>query len=200
MTLESLAESSKKLVGEYWQAPHAFSATKFEGKALYHYARQGIVIEKEKVQRQIYQLNIKNLQAQEVCFEASVSTGTYIRVLFEEMAEACGSVGHLTELTRTQIGGVSLDQAMPWEVAQNEAVVLEDLQKYLLTPEELFPMPKLIISNEELYKKLLNGSAIACPIEDENDYVYRWVYLGNANVPLGLYKKEDVLLVPQFLF
>ena len=44
---------SEKFLGEYWQSPHAISATKFEGKRLYKHAMEGRLIEKEKVKREI---------------------------------------------------------------------------------------------------------------------------------------------------
>lgn len=97
-------QACEKMIGEYWQVPPAFSATKHEGKALYEYARRGIVIEKEPVKRFIYDCKILGVSELEVEFEATVSSGTYIRTLFEDLAKACDNIGHLTTLTRTKIG------------------------------------------------------------------------------------------------
>ncbi|MEE2742788.1 MAG: tRNA pseudouridine(55) synthase TruB, partial [Bdellovibrionota bacterium] len=48
----------EKFIGPYWQAPPAFSAVKHKGKALYKWAREGEVIKKEPVLRQVYSLDV----------------------------------------------------------------------------------------------------------------------------------------------
>ena len=43
----------QKFVGDYLQAPHKYSATKFQGKNLHQWAREGVEIKKEPVMRRI---------------------------------------------------------------------------------------------------------------------------------------------------
>ena len=47
----------EEFIGDYWQAPPHFSASKHNGKALYKYAREGILISKPPVKRTIYQIS-----------------------------------------------------------------------------------------------------------------------------------------------
>ena len=105
----------EKFLGEYWQSPHAVSAVKFEGKRLYQHALEGRTIEKEKVKREIYSFKINDYQYPYLDFEVTVSSGTYVRSLFEEIAELLEGVGALETLTRISIGTLSIENSMTEE-------------------------------------------------------------------------------------
>lgn len=94
----------KHFLGEYWQAPHRFSAAKFEGKRMYKLALQGKVVEKEKVKREILEFEVLNYNYPEMEFCVTVSSGTYVRSLFEEIAELFSGHGALKILERVAIG------------------------------------------------------------------------------------------------
>lgn len=96
------------LLGEILQIPSAFSALKFEGIPLYKYARQGQLISKDARSVFIYELKIVELLPTGIKFEAKVSSGTYIRSLFEQMAQLLGTYGHLQELSRIEMGKIRL--------------------------------------------------------------------------------------------
>lgn len=103
-----LGEMEEKLkahfLGEYWQSPHSFSASKFEGKRLYKLAVQGKMIQKEKVKREILDFKILKFNYPEMEFIVTVSSGTYVRSFFEEIAELLGGHGALKVLEREAIG------------------------------------------------------------------------------------------------
>ncbi|NQZ20211.1 MAG: tRNA pseudouridine(55) synthase TruB, partial [Bdellovibrionales bacterium] len=109
---ESLVK--KKFLGIYQQRPHAYSATKKDGKELYKYANEGIIIEKPPVEREIFSLEVISLFGDEIEFSCTCSSGTYIRVLFEDMLnEVFGEpIGHLLELRRTAYGHINLDDCL----------------------------------------------------------------------------------------
>ena len=48
------------------------------------------------------------------------SSGTYIRVLAEDIAKKIGTIGHLTKLTRTTVGSFSLDESLTVEKFEEE--------------------------------------------------------------------------------
>ncbi|MFA6239215.1 MAG: hypothetical protein WC635_17885 [Bacteriovorax sp.] len=101
-----------QFLGEYWQSPHAVSATKFEGKRLYKHALEGRVIEKEKVKREIYSFKILDYNYPHFDFLVSVSSGTYVRSLFEEIALLLEGCGALKSLQRTAIGLLSIEDSL----------------------------------------------------------------------------------------
>lgn len=101
-----------EFLGDYWQSPHAVSATKFQGKRLYVHALEGKKIEKEKVKREIFDLTVHRYVYPELEFSVTVSSGTYVRSLFEEMSVLMGGHGALLKLYRTAVGPNTIDQAM----------------------------------------------------------------------------------------
>ncbi|RPJ73197.1 MAG: hypothetical protein EHM20_12635, partial [Alphaproteobacteria bacterium] len=102
----------EKFLGEYWQSPHAISATKFEGKRLYQHALEGRLIEKEKVKREILSFSIIEYKYPHFEFVVTVSSGTYVRSLFEEISTLLGGVGALQSLERIAIGTLVVEDSL----------------------------------------------------------------------------------------
>jgi tRNA pseudouridine55 synthase len=122
VTQADIDRVTQLFTGPINQVPPMYSALKKDGKALYAYARAGITLEREARHVHIYQLNISlaqtnNAQAA-IKIVATVSKGTYIRTLGEDIGEALGCGAHLSALRRTQTGGLSLEQAVTLEQLQ----------------------------------------------------------------------------------
>ncbi len=116
---------AKKFTGEYWQAPHKYSAAKYEGKALHEWARAGIEIKKEKKRREIYNVEVVEYNFPILKIRVTVSSGTYIRTLFSDMAQELGTIGCLQDLIREQVGGCNLDNAQSADLAIGEMSFLK---------------------------------------------------------------------------
>ena len=110
----------QKFIGPQMQAPPAFSAAKYKGKPLYHYARKGIVITKPPKPIEIYSL-VGSQHAQD-CLKIHVtcSRGTYIRVLAEDIGRLLGCGAHLTALRRTASGAFHVEQGVSGEELSGE--------------------------------------------------------------------------------
>lgn len=102
----------EKFLGEYLQAPHKFSASKFEGKKLYEYAREGIAIKKEKVKRYVHKIEVVEFSYPKLVIRFEVSSGTYIRSLFSECANYLGTLGVLEKLVREKIGEIDIEDSL----------------------------------------------------------------------------------------
>jgi tRNA pseudouridine55 synthase len=116
VTQADIDRVTKQFTGPISQVPPMYSALKKDGKALYEYAREGITLEREPRNVTIFKLNIlldqqNNAQAA-IKIVATVSKGTYIRTLGEDIGEALGCGAHLSALRRTQTGGLSIDNAV----------------------------------------------------------------------------------------
>jgi tRNA pseudouridine55 synthase len=109
-----LAALLQDFVGPQMQTPPAYSAAKHQGRPLYDYARQGIIITKEAKQIEIYSLELRQYAAQEAAlsFTVSCSRGTYVRVLAADIGKRIGCGGHLTALRRTWSGGFAVAEAV----------------------------------------------------------------------------------------
>src|SRR5690606_24557557 len=90
----------EKFLGDYWQAPHKYSASKFEGKALHEWAREGVEIAKEQVLRHVYDIRVVKYKYPYLSVRVTVSSGTYVRTLFSDFAGYLGTLGALVSLVR----------------------------------------------------------------------------------------------------
>ena len=116
----------KKFLGDYWQSPHQFSAAKFMGKNLHEWAREGIEIKKDQVLRKVYHIEVVRYQFPYLSIRVTVSSGTYVRTLFNHMAQELGTIGSLISLVRESIGPASSMASlkmMNWPLNRDEAVM-----------------------------------------------------------------------------
>jgi len=105
-------ETLKQFIGTIEQIPPAFSAVKIEGKRAYEYARQDIDVPISAKTLVIDELEILSFEPPHLELRIVCSKGTYIRALARDIGYALHSGAHLTKLTRTRIGDVTLDQCM----------------------------------------------------------------------------------------
>lgn len=140
-------EVLNSFLGEYFQRPPAFSATKHEGKALYEYAREGIEIEKDLVRREIKNIELVELKGDQLQFRVTATTGTYIRTLFEDVAQKLGTNGHLIGLKREAIGPLNCSDSL-LEERWPDTDAFE--MKSFLDLRKCFDAPCLVVQDREL--------------------------------------------------
>ena len=112
---QNIDDVFSSLLGEIDQVPPQFSAIKKDGVRLYKTARKGIKVEVEPRKVFIHTLSFLNYHKPYLEFSSTVSKGTYIRSLGENIAAKLGTVGHLTELRRDAIGPFSVNDALSLE-------------------------------------------------------------------------------------
>jgi len=98
-------------VGEIQQIPPMFSAKKVDGKRLYKLARNGVEIERKPTKINVYDIEIISYLNNILKLKIECSTGTYIRVLANDIGEKLGCYGHAKELIRNKIGEYSVDNS-----------------------------------------------------------------------------------------
>ena len=92
-----------------------YSARKINGVRLYKLARKNIEIKTNPKLITIKSLKIDSLDENTLKITVDCSSGTYIRVFAEEIAEYLGTVGHLISLTRLSVGEYKLDESVTIE-------------------------------------------------------------------------------------
>ena len=112
---QSLIDCENKFVGELLQRTPMYSARKINGVRLYKLARKNIEIKTNPKLITINTLKIDSLDENTLKITVDCSSGTYIRVLAEDIAEYLGTVGHLTSLTRLSVGEYRLDESVTIE-------------------------------------------------------------------------------------
>ena len=122
------------------------SALKRDGKPLYEYARQGIVLEREPREITIRHIDLLAFSALSAQIQVHCTKGTYIRTLAQDIGRALGCYAHLSALRRTQVGPFMLEHAVELETLQTMAnpeshlIALSDL------PAGLVPAAKTAVS------------------------------------------------------
>ncbi len=139
-----IQQALSQFVGRIDQVPPMYSALKHKGKPLYHYARQGIEIDRPARKVTIKELKFLAYDNDTLVFEVLCSKGTYVRTLGEEIAKSLGTVGHLVALHRTQTGVLSAKQMLTLEELEVQGmqaiypldIALTHLQHFELSKEE----------------------------------------------------------------
>ena len=95
----------KLFTGKIYQKPPIFSAIKIDGKRSYKLARNGIIVEHQPRQVEIYKLVLKKIINSDLAeFEVICSKGTYVRSLARDIAEKLDTKGHVTMIRRHSVG------------------------------------------------------------------------------------------------
>jgi tRNA pseudouridine55 synthase len=161
-----------RFTGAIDQVPPAYSAIKVDGERAYDRARAGETVEMKVRGVTIHALSLRHaelasasipppgtarmkehVQGDEtlsaVTLTAHVSKGTYIRSLARDIAQALGTVGHVTYLRRTKAGPFTAAQAISLDklnaAARERAIAqlvlpltagLDDIPALPVTPDE----------------------------------------------------------------
>ena len=112
---KSLKECSNKFTGDLLQRTPMYSARKINGVRLYKLARKNIEIKTNPKLITVKSLNIDTIDKNTLKITVECSSGTYIRVLAEDIADFFGTVGHLISLTRLSVGEYSLNESLTIE-------------------------------------------------------------------------------------
>jgi len=91
-------------LGKSEQVPPMYSAKKVNGIRLYKMARKNQFVDRKPALINIYDIKLNHIEENQIDFSVTCSKGTYIRVLGLQIAKKLGTVGHLTQLTRTAVG------------------------------------------------------------------------------------------------
>ncbi len=128
-----------RFVGEIDQVPPQFSAIHIDGKRAYKRVLSGEQPEMPTRRVTIAALELTAWREDDEGVTARIrvecSKGTYIRSLARDLAEACGSCGHLVSLIRTRVGAFYLKDAI--DISALDAMGSENREKLLLWDEPL---------------------------------------------------------------
>ncbi|GAO39085.1 tRNA pseudouridine synthase B [Sphingomonas changbaiensis NBRC 104936] len=138
-----------RFTGSIEQIPPAFSALKVDGERAYDLARAGSEVELGARRVTVHDLRVfassreqngfarsredAKEELESITLSAHVSKGTYIRSLARDIAQALGTVGHVTILRRTKAGPFTLDHAISLDK-------LDDLAKGHALEQVLLPL------------------------------------------------------------
>jgi len=183
-----------RFLGAQKQIPPKYSALKVSGKRAYDLARNNIDFKLEKREITIKSLCLVGIDQQnkQAHFSATCSKGTYIRTLGEDIAEACGSFGHLSVLRRTKVGFFSLNHAILPDIC--EKLVYKSL---LNITDPLNGISGVHISDAQ-EKSLRFGQSILWQQDKTVDHIFPAFNADRQIVALVVYK--DGYIKPKRIF
>lgn len=190
VTEEQIIKVLNSFLGDSIQTTPIYSAVKVNGKKLYEYAREGIEVELPKRNINISNIELISYKDDEIKFKTTVSKGTYIRALIDDICTKLNTVGTMSSLIRTKQGQFTLEQTFTLEDIENGKYELISIEKALSEIET-------ITINEELYNKVKNGSII--PKTFNNDYA-NLLYNNKIVAIYKTYDKDNTLAKPFKMF
>ena len=149
------------LCGDIMQIPPKYSAKNVNGRRGYDLARAGIEFElvPKKVRiDSVELLGKKEETADTYLFKIRCGGGTYIRSIARDMAAALGTKAVMSGLRRTQSGIFTLQNAIPFEVLEQDPSV-EELEQYLIPTDSVLPFETLPLTDQEV-GRILQGQRV----------------------------------------
>ncbi|MBU2414515.1 tRNA pseudouridine(55) synthase TruB [Marinomonas polaris] len=196
LTDESLEEILDGFRGEIEQIPPMYSALKHEGRPLYEYARQGIVIERKRRRVTISNLTLVSRTEDTLTLDIQCSKGTYIRTIGEDIGEALGCGAHLHSLHRISTAGYLPENMMTLE--QFEAIAeqgYEALDSHLISMDTAVEHFTRVNLPEADTLDMLFGRTIPSPVSLEHETVVRMYDHGSQRF-LGLGQIKETSIRP----
>jgi tRNA pseudouridine55 synthase len=158
VTETKFIEACESFVGQISQLPPMYSALKFEGKALYEYAREGVDIERKPRDIFIRQITLISFEGDVASIEVRCSKGTYIRTLAEDIGAKLGCGAHLIGLRRTETAGYLLHNAYTIEQLEGMSSEIREMQ-LLPVDSAIDTIPKVVL-NADCSFYLRQGQAV----------------------------------------
>lgn len=158
-TLNEVKAAADSFVGKIVQIPPMYSALKVDGRKLCDLAREGIEIERQGREIEVYSIDVKPTEnKREFILDVHCSGGTYIRTLCADIGKKLATGGVMATLRRSEASGISLDKSYTLESLADMSE--EERWEKIIKTEELFTNHEKI-KLSAFYEKLFRDG---CPI------------------------------------
>lgn len=160
-TRQELERLLPRFVGEISQRPPAYSALKVGGERAYDLARQGKAVELASRMIEVHSIKLLKFEYPDLQMEITCGSGTYIRSLGRDIAEAAGTCAVMTSLVRTRIGAWHLQNAKRLEELDNLTAIKESL----LPAKEVVSLLESLVATPDEIIALSHGKKISRSFE-----------------------------------
>lgn len=184
-----------RFVGEVEQVPPMVSAKKMDGQRLHELARAGEVVEREPRSVEVHELAVLSFEPGEFPnskIRVVCGSGTYVRVLADDIAVVLGGRAHLTALRRLRNGSMSVEAAHSLNEIEAAATDghLEDL---MLSPVDgLTDLDAVEVTGDEAIRA---GHGSSIPLAGRADRSP--VRVTTSGTLIGIFEIEGSELRPQ---
>ena len=150
---DAIARVIPRFLGTIDQVPPAYSAIKVAGERAYDLAREGETVSLAPRPVAVHALTLVDQpDPDHAVFDAECGKGTYMRALARDLAQALGTLGHLSALRRTRVGPFGLDAAVT--LPHLEALAARGSPDAALLPVEtpLDDIPAVALTESEAHR------------------------------------------------
>ena len=175
-----VAAAAAALTGEIEQVPPMVSAVKVDGRRLHELAREGVEVERRPRPVTVYRFDTSPDPLRPGVYRAEVecSSGTYVRVLADDLGRALGGGAHLDHLRRTRIGSFGEADMHPLESIGPDSV---------LSPAEALRDLEVVRVDDDAAASIRTGLALdRIPLGATGDGP--WAMLDAAGALLAVYE------------
>ena len=139
--------------GEILQRPCDYSAVHVDGKRAYRLARKGRAVELAEKPVRIDRLEITAYDWPRLGLDVVCSSGTFIRAIGRDLAEALGTKAVMESLVRTAVGPFTQSKSLPLDAVTRESVLAA-----MLPPAAAIPhLPLVVLDADELTRAIRGG-------------------------------------------
>ena len=171
---DQLLQILQSFKGDSMQIPPMYSAIKIDGKKLYEYAREGIVVDRKPRAVTISDISLLNQTDTAFLFDVTCSKGTYIRTLCSDIGKKLNCPVVMSFLVRTRVGCFDLAQSKTLEE------ILANGDQFVLPIDSAIQFMPLITLNETQAQDFSHGKQISVT--------------GPADIPVRFYNSQNYLL------
>lgn len=174
-----ISETLMSFLGTSNQIPPQFSAKKINGKRAYDLARDGVNVELKPITITVDDIKLLTTTATTFTFEVSVSHGTYIRSLIQDILAQLQFEGIMIDLIRLTNNGFSI----------NEATDLDNI-----TIDDVIDLDTYIKNHYPVYvttdKHIINGGQIP-----KQDYQTPCCFVTTTGDIIGIYDEYQLNMI-----
>lgn len=187
ITKNDIINALNSFIGTSLQEVPKYSAIKINGQRLYEYARKNKEVALPKRQINISSIQLISFNNDLIKFKVTVSKGTYIRSLINDICTKLNTVGTMNSLVRTKLGIYAIKDSNKIED------ILQD-KYHQISYDEIFHDYEKVALNEEEYHLVKNGHTM--PVNFKN----REVIYTFQNKYIALYENNAGIAKLKILF
>ena len=147
LSKDFIVKTLKSFEGTSQQIPPIYCAKKINGKRLFKYARAGKTVDIPPINVTISEIKDILINEKDIEFTVTVSSGTYIRTLINDIGKKLGCGATAVDLRRLKSGAFSLEHSI--KKMEKDSI--------FIPINEALRIPFVIINNKD---KVLNGIQI----------------------------------------
>ena len=187
---DKLENVLNSFIGTYNQEVPIYSAVKVNGKKLYEYARAKKEVTLPKRMVEIKKIKLLEFGNDYYKFKVTVSKGTYIRSLINDINDKLGVIGVMSDLVRTKQGKFSINNSYTLENMENN-------NYNVLTITDVLKDENCVIISNTLFEKVKNGALIN---NEYNTSMVTFIYNDSVIAIYKIYDKDKSKLKPYKMF